>query len=47
MPFGSVKLLRLEKNEREILTELTEKMGKELEKDVMGISEKQNAKKSE
>ena len=40
LPIISEKLLRIEKNEREILTELTEKMGKELEKDVMGISEK-------
>ena len=40
LPIISEKLLRLEKNEREILTELTEKMGKELEKNAVGISEK-------
>ena len=40
LPIISDKLLRLEKTEREILTELTEKMGKELEKNAVGISEK-------
>ena len=40
LPIISDKLLRLEKTEREILTELTEKMKKELEKNAVGISEK-------
>ena len=40
LPIISDKLLRLEKIEREILTELTEKMRKELEKNAVGISEK-------
>lgn len=40
LPIISDKLLRLEKTEREILTELTEKMGKELKKNAVGISEK-------
>lgn len=44
LPIISEKLLRLQKNEREILTELVEKMGKVLENNAVGISEKQNTK---
>ena len=44
LPIISEKLLRLQKNEREILTELVEKMGKVLENNAVGISQKQNTK---